>query len=108
MPKYYALEPHVSGTTLFAIGDTREVDDENDVKHLVDLGVLSKTKPKADEPKGAPDYERDDLGKLELKKASKDQLLVIAAYEKAEVPEGDRATIPQLIAAIEKHRQPAA
>ena len=49
---------------------------------------------------------RDDLGLLALNKANKAQLLVIAAYEQADVPEGDGATLPQLIAAIKDARKP--
>jgi len=44
MKKYYVLQPHVAGTTIYAIGDRREAD-ENDVQHLVELGVLGDKKP---------------------------------------------------------------
>lgn len=52
------------------------------------------------------DYERDDLGKVDIHKPSTDKatLLVIAAYEQAEVPEGD-ATKAELIKAIEAKRK---
>ncbi|MFW2829882.1 hypothetical protein [Sphingomonas sp. ID0503] len=55
-----------------------------------------------------PDYERDDLGKLDIRKASttRDQLLVIAAYEKAEVAE-DEPSKADLIKAIEAKRKAA-
>jgi hypothetical protein len=45
--KLYAHEPHVDGTTKYAIGDEREVEDETQVQHLIELGVLGKDKPKA-------------------------------------------------------------
>lgn len=44
MKTFYALEPHVDGTKQYAVGDKREAD-ENDVKHLVDLKVLSDKPP---------------------------------------------------------------
>lgn len=44
MKNFYVLQPHVSGTTVYAIGDRREAD-ENDVQHLVELGVLGDKKP---------------------------------------------------------------
>lgn len=47
-----------------------------------------------------PDYERDGLKDLNLDEADKDRLLVIAAYEGAEVPQGDEATEGDLRAAI--------
>ena len=46
MTLFYALEPHIDGTKTYAPGDEREAD-ENEVKHLVDLKVLSTEKPKA-------------------------------------------------------------
>lgn len=52
--KFYALEPHVDGTTKYEIGDPREAD-ENEVKHLVELGVLSTEKPKGAKSEGAAD-----------------------------------------------------
>jgi len=54
-----------------------------------------------------PDYERDSLKDLALGDASKDQLLVIAAYEQADAPEGDAATEADLIKAIEAKRSAA-
>lgn len=51
-----------------------------------------------------PDYDRDSLKTLALDQADKDQLLVIAAYEQAEVPQGDAATPAELIAAIRVKR----
>lgn len=107
MKTFYALEPHVNGTTKYAVGDKREAD-ENEVKHLVDLKVLGDKPPKAvkaDKQSSAPDYERDSLQKLDLKKANKDQLLVIAAYEQAAVPQGGEATEAELISAIEAKRK---
>lgn len=101
MKTFYVQEPHLDGTKLYSPGDKREAD-ENDVKHLVDLKVLG-DKP----PKKGLDYETDKLGEIDLKKASKDQLLVIAAYEQAEVPQGDAATMPELVKAIEAKRKPA-
>jgi hypothetical protein len=55
-----------------------------------------------------PDYERDNLSALDLKKADKNQPLVIAAYEQAEVPQGDAATKPDLVKAIEAKRKASA
>jgi len=98
MKTFYVLEPHVSGTTKHQPGEKREAD-ENEVKHLVELGVLGE-KP----PKKPLDYSADKLGEKPLNKASKDELLVIAAYEKAEVPQGDDATIAELVKAIEAKR----
>lgn len=128
MKTFYAQEPHVDGTTQYKPGDKR-VADENDVAHLVGLGVLGDKPPKgaATGDKGettpanktetvpangtatgseviGPDYERDSLHELVLADASKDQLLVIAAYEQADVPEGDKATKPQIVKAIEAKR----
>ena len=99
MKTFYALEPHLDGTTLYQPGDKREAD-ENDMKHLVDLKVLSDKPPKA-----KPDYEQDNLKGLDLKKASKDQLLIIAAYEQADVAQGEGATIAQLVTAIVAKRK---
>lgn len=101
MKTFYVQEPHVSGTTLYSPGDKREAD-ENDVQHLVDLKVLG-DKP----PKKAPDYAADKLADKPLKSASKDELLVIAAYEQADVPQGDEATVAELVKAIEAKRKPA-
>ena len=53
------------------------------------------------------DYEKDKLGDKPLKDASKDQLLVIAAYEEVNVPKGDRATEAELIKVIEAKRKVA-
>ena len=52
-----------------------------------------------------PVYERDELGEKPLTTATRDELLVIAAYEQAEVPQGDAATDPELVAAIEAKRK---
>ncbi len=101
MKTFYAQEPHLDGTTLYNPGDKREAD-ENDVRHLIDLKVLG-DKP----PKKAIDYEADKLGGKPLNKASKDELLVIAAYEQADVPQGDDATAAELVKAIEAKRKPA-
>lgn len=49
MPKYHVVEPHVDGTKYYSPdgeNNTRE-GDEAELKHLVDLGVLSTEKPKA-------------------------------------------------------------
>lgn len=100
MKTFYALEPHLNGTTLYQPGDKREAD-EHEVKHLVDLKVLG-DKP----PKKALDYLADKLGDKPLDKATKDELLVIAAYESADVPEGDAAKVADLVRAIETKRQP--
>lgn len=108
MKKFHVLEPHVDGSKTYNVGDEREAD-EHEVQHLVLLKVLSTEKPKrkavSTEPKPKPDYERDSLKDLDLKKGTKDQLLVIAAYEQAEVPQGDQATNAELIDAIEKKRK---
>jgi hypothetical protein len=40
MTKFFAAEPHVDGTRLYEIGDEREAD-ETEVRHLLDLKVLS-------------------------------------------------------------------
>ena len=49
MKTFYAHEPHVDGTTTYQPGDKREAD-ENEVKHLVELGVLGEKPPaKAEE-----------------------------------------------------------
>jgi len=101
MKTFFVLEPHVSGTTKHQPGDKRDAD-ENEVKHLVELGVLG-DKP----PKKALDYEGDKLGDKPLNKASKDELLAIAAYEKAEAPQGDDATVAELVKAIEAKRKAA-
>lgn len=105
MKTFYAQEPHLDGTKLYNPGDKREAD-ENDVKHLVDLKVLGDKPPKAAKPEKKPlDYEADKLGDKPLGKASKDELLVIAAYEKAIVPQGDEATPAELVQAIEAKRK---
>ena len=107
MKTFYALEPHVNGTTLYNPGDKREMD-EADAKQLVDLKVLGDKPPKPGKSEKKPlDYETDKLGNKPLGKASKDELLVIAAYEKADVPQGDEATEAELIQAIEAKRKPA-
>jgi hypothetical protein len=102
MKTFYALEPHLDGTTLYKPGDKREAD-ENDVKHLIDMKVLGDKPPKA--AKEAPDYDRDDLASLDLAKASKDELVVIAAYEGADAPKGDEHTVAELRKAIEAKRK---
>ncbi|WP_260597821.1 hypothetical protein [Sphingomonas endolithica] len=104
MTTFYAHEPHLDGTTLYQTGDKREAD-ENDVKHLVDLKVLGDKPPKGVKPTKVLDYKADKLGAKPLTEASKDELLVIAAYEKADVPQGDAATEAELIAAIETKRK---
>lgn len=55
-----------------------------------------------------PDYVRDNLGEADLGKANKDVLLVIAAYEKAEVTDVDAATKADLVKAIEAKRKAGA
>ena len=102
MKTFYAHEPHLAGTTLYQPGDKREAD-ENEVQHLVDLKVLG-DKPPA-KPKVVPDYERDSLNKLDLAKANKDQLLVIAAYEGVDAPKGDDHSEAELRLAIETKRK---
>lgn len=54
----------------------------------------------------APDYERDDLMSVDIEKpaTSRDQLLVIAAYEGADVSDPERATKADLIKAIKAKR----
>lgn len=106
MKTFYVQEPHLDGTKLYNPGDKREAD-ENDVKHLVDLKVLGDKPPKKAAEKPAPDYVADKLGDKPLAKASKDELLVIAAYEQADVPQGDDATVAELVKAIEAKRKPA-
>lgn len=101
MKTFYAQEPHLDGTKLYNPGDKREAD-ENEVKHLVDLKILG-DKP----PKKGLDYETDKLRDKPLGKANKDELLVIAAYEGADVPQGDDATVAELVKAIEAKRKPA-
>lgn len=68
---------------------------------------FSKGKGDSSEAAEAPDYERDGLKDVDLHKpaTTKPMLLVIAAYEGAEVPEGDDATKPDLIKAIELKRK---
>lgn len=108
MKTFYALEPHVNGTTRYAVGDKRDAD-ENEVKHLVDLKVLGTSPPKSEKAnatgKTSFDYVTDKLGDKPLAKASKNELLVIAAYEKADVPQGDEATETELRSAIEAKRK---
>lgn len=53
MKTFYAQEPHVDGTTLYQPGDKREAD-ENDVKHLVELGVLGDKAPASAKAEDAP------------------------------------------------------
>ncbi|MEG3084008.1 hypothetical protein U1707_10180 [Sphingomonas sp. PB2P12] len=101
MKTFYAQEPHLDGTTLYQPGDKREAD-ENEVKHLVELNVLG-DKP----PESTPDYERDSLKTADLSKASKAQLLVIAAYEGADAPKGDAHTDAELRKVIETKRKAA-
>jgi hypothetical protein len=106
MKTFYALEPHLDGTTMYQPGDKREVD-EASVTHLVELKVLGDKPPKAaagTARKPKHDYEKEKLGDIALDKASKDQLLVIAAYEKADAPEGDALTEADLIKAITAKR----
>jgi hypothetical protein len=104
MKTFYALEPHLDGTKLYQPGDKREAD-ENDVKHLIDLKVLGDKPPVVAKP--APDYDRDGLKSLDLGKADKDQLLVIAAHEGADVPQGDGHTPAELRKAIDAKRKAA-
>ena len=101
MKTFYFQEPSVDGTKHYAAGDKYEAD-ENDVQHLVELKVLG-DKP----PKQAPDYERDGLKDVDLGKADKDQLLVIAAYEGVDAPKGDRHTEAELRKAIDAKRKAA-
>jgi hypothetical protein len=102
MKTFYAQEPHLNGTTLYQPGDKREAD-ENEVQHLVDLKVLGAEPPA--KPKVTPDYERDSLKKLDLAKADKDQLLVIAAYEGVDAPKGSDHTEAELRLAIQTKRK---
>ena len=104
MKTFYVHEPHVNGTTAYAVGDKREAD-ENEVKHLVDLKVLGDKPPKLAKSDAGPDYERDNLGALDLAKAGRDQLLVIAAYEKVDVSAD--AKVADLVKAIEAKRKTA-
>jgi hypothetical protein len=104
MKTFYVQEPHVDGTTRYSPGDKREAD-ENEVKHLVDLKVLGDKPPTT--AKTLPDYERDSLKAVDLGKASKDQLVVIAAYEGADAPKGDEHTEAELRKAIEAKRKVA-
>jgi hypothetical protein len=99
MKTFYVQEPHVDGTTKYQPGDKREAD-ENEVKHLVDLKVLGDKAP-------APNYERDGLQTIDLAKASKDQLVVIAAYEGADAPKGDGHSEADLRKAIDAKRKAA-
>jgi hypothetical protein len=46
MKTFHVLEPHLAGTSHYKPGDKREAD-ENEVKHLLDLGVLSEKAPAA-------------------------------------------------------------
>ena len=55
-----------------------------------------------------PDYVRDNLGEADIHKANKDVLLVIAAYEKADVADVDVATKADLVKAIEAKRKAGA
>lgn len=57
MKTFYAAEPHLDGTTLYNVGDTREAD-ETQVQRLVELGVLSTTP-----------IERKSLGAADANKA---------------------------------------
>ena len=52
-----------------------------------------------------PDYQRDGLGDKPLADASKNELMVIAAYEQADAPEGEKHTKAELIKAIEAKRK---
>ncbi len=101
MKKFYVLDPHVAGTTRYDVGETREAD-ENDVQHLVELKVLGDKAPKK-----VPDYERDGLKDVDLGKAGKDQLLVIAAYEGVDAPKGEGHTEAELRKAIDAKRKAA-
>lgn len=101
MKKFHVLDPHVAGTTRYEIGDIREAD-EAEVQHLVELKVLGDKAPKK-----ALDYEQDGLAKVDLAKATKDQLLVIAAYETADAPKGADHTEAELRKAIEAKRKAA-
>lgn len=56
------------------------------------------------EAEGKPDYERDNLKDLPLADADRDRLLVIAAYEGADVPDPDKADDAALRTAIETKR----
>lgn len=102
MATYYVQEPHLNGTKIYQPGDKREAD-ESDVKHLIDLKVLGDKPPVL--PKEKPDYVRDGLSTLDLGKADKDQLLVIAAYEGADAPKGEAHSATDLRKAIETKRK---
>jgi hypothetical protein len=122
MTKFTTLDTHIGDrpSAPYVPGETREVDDPAQVKHLVDGGTLGEYDAKAekaflDKQKAAarapadtgPDYERDSLKDVDLHKASKDVLLVIAAYEKVDLPQGDGATKEQIAKAIEAKRKAA-
>lgn len=55
-----------------------------------------------------PDYDRDKLGELDIAKATKPQLLVIAKHEEVPLPAGDDTSVPDLRKAIAAKRKPAA
>jgi uncharacterized protein involved in exopolysaccharide biosynthesis len=44
MKNFYVLQPHVAGNDKYAVGD-RRLADENEVQHLIELGVLGDKKP---------------------------------------------------------------
>ncbi|MBB3940700.1 hypothetical protein GGR39_002357 [Novosphingobium fluoreni] len=96
----------IAGAVRYATEGPILVRNDEEADRLVELGLAVEH----DEDIGAndtdegPDYERDNLGELDLKKADKNQLLVIAAYEKADVPQGDAATKADLVKAIEVKR----
>ena len=53
MKTFYAREPHVDGAVRYEPGMAREVD-EQEVRHLVELGVLGDQPPAAAKAEKAP------------------------------------------------------
>lgn len=102
----------IAGAVRYATEGPIPVRDDAEADRLVEEGLAVEPEEDLDgdaaETEDGPDYERDNLSDLDLKKADKNQLLVIAAYEQADVPQGDAATKADLVKAIEAKRNATA
>ena len=97
----------IAGAVRYPTEGTIPVRDEEEAARLIDMGLAIEPDEEGEADEEGPDYERDGLADLDLKKADKDQLLAIAEHEKAMVSQ-DNPTKADLIKAIEAKRSAAA
>ena len=97
----------IAGTVRYPTEGAIPVRDEEEADRLINMGLAVEPDEDGEADEEGPDYERDGLADLDLKKAGKDQLVAIAAHEQAAVPQ-DNPTKADLVKAIEAKRNTAA